>query len=121
MEPLYLFFHIPETGGQTLRDHLLSELVNGHDYLHLGRLGPTDPCPRTMDDVMAMSDEQRRRVRVISGHDVSRDLSRVFARRPIREVTFLREPAQRIISHYNFAMTMRYRLGRPVQAFKFVE
>lgn len=109
MKELYFLYHVPKTGGQTIRDHLAANLVRDRDFLHLGkwdrerRLG--------YDDVAALDAAQRRALRSIGGHPLNRSFAGLFEDRLIREVVFVREPASRIVSHYNFRHTLALRRG----------
>ena len=53
----------------------------------------------------------------VGGHPLYRHHAALFPGRPLREVVFIREPAARVVSHYNFSTTMRLRNGRPVIPF----
>ena len=111
MSALWLIYHIPKTGGQTIRNHLAGELERGIVYLHLGKLDLETAL--TYEDIAALDAETRSRVRVMSGHPLERRFADLFPGRPIREVVFIRDPASRFVSHYNFSMTMRSRRGDP--------
>ena len=99
-----------KTGGQTIRDHLGAGL--GLDrYLHLGRWNRDEPY--TFDDVAAMSAEQRAGLHAVGGHPLNFEFDALFPDRLKKEIIVLREPAARIVSHYNFTSTMRERRGEP--------
>jgi len=112
---LYYLYHVPKTGGQTIRDHLDANLVRGRDFLHLGRWDQGREL--TFDDVEALTAEQRGALRSIGGHPLTRPYKELFPDRVVREVVFVREPASRIVSHYNFNATMTARRGNPVPSF----
>ena len=109
-DPIWFFYHLPKTGGQTIRDHLGAGL--GLDrYLHLGRWNRDEPY--TFDDVAAMSAEQRAGLHAVGGHPLNFEFDALFPDRLKKEIIVLREPAARIVSHYNFTSTMRERRGEP--------
>ncbi|MDW3220454.1 MAG: hypothetical protein R8F63_17735 [Acidimicrobiales bacterium] len=116
MKPIWFVYHVPKTGGQSIRDHLASELTHEVDYLHLGKWDR--PEPLTIDDLAAMSDAERAELRAISGHPVERPMAQFFPGRPLREVVILREPAARLVSLYNFNMTMWAQRGKAVIGFE---
>ncbi len=116
MKHLYLIYHVPKTGGQTIRNHLARTLERDLDFIHLGKWDREEPL--STEDVAALSPAQRDRLRSVSGHPVSRDLIPLFPSRTIREVVFLREPAARFVSHYNFNCTMRERRGEQAPLFE---
>lgn len=109
MTPLWFVYHVPKTGGQTIRDYLAREMRRGVDFEHLGKWDRSTPLG--FDEVAARDEASRAGLRVLCGHPLSRQFAGLFPGRPIREVVFLREPVSRLISHYNFAMTMRSRRG----------
>lgn len=115
MKELYFVYHLPKTGGQTIRDHLDSKLERDRDFLHLGKWDRSRPLD--FDDVAALSDQQRADLRAVGGHPLTRDFGSLFPERVIREVVLVREPASRLVSHYNFRATMCERDGRPVPSF----
>lgn len=116
MTPLWFVYHVPKTGGQSIRDHLAAQLSHGVDYVHLGKWDRA--AALTEADIEAMSEVERTKVRALSGHPVRRSFARHFPDRPLREIAILREPAARIVSHYNFNQTMRDRRGEPVIGFE---
>jgi hypothetical protein len=116
MKSLYFVYHMPKTGGQTIRDHFDSHLVRGRDFLHLGRWDRD--ASRGIDDVAALDPERRAGLRAIGGHPLTREFAAFFPDRGIREVVFVREPAARFVSHYNFRCTMLRRDGRPLVSFE---
>ncbi len=105
--PIY-FVHIPRTGGTTLK-----ELI--------ARQFPADRCllagsRRRFAEVMAaLPDEDKRRLRFVSAHwDTS--VTRLLGRAP-RLVTMLREPAERLRSHWEIIRRMpEHRLHLEVTA-----
>ncbi|GJM37529.1 MAG: hypothetical protein DHS20C19_08960 [Acidimicrobiales bacterium] len=116
MTPIWFVYHVPKTGGQSIRDHLVTQLTHEADYLHLGKWDREKPL--TIDDVAALSEVERAKLRAISGHPVTRPMARFFPGRALREVVILREPAARLVSLYNFNMTMWARRGEPVIGFE---
>lgn len=115
MTHLYFLYHVPKTGGQTIRDHLDRHLVRDVDFLHLGRWDR--PAALTIDAVASLSPAERDRLRSLGGHPLTRDFAELFPERTIREVVFVREPAARMVSHYNFRCTMRGNADAPVPSF----
>jgi hypothetical protein len=39
---VYVFWHVPKIGGQTLRDHFADQLGLNRGFVHLGRYGDED-------------------------------------------------------------------------------
>jgi hypothetical protein len=113
---LYFLYHVPKTGGQTIRDHLDRHLVRDLDFVHLGRW--FRPAALTIDAVASLSSAERDRLRSLGGHPLTRDFAELFPERTIREVVFIREPAARMVSHYNWRCTMQALDGAPVPSFE---
>jgi len=107
---LYLIYHVPKTGGQTIRDHLNRTLKLNHDFMHTGRWVPTDSSI-SLTDIADLSSVQKARLRALTGHLVTREIIPAFPQHRCREVLILREPAARLASHYNFKCTMVKQYG----------
>ena len=116
MASLYFLYHVPKTGGQTVRDHLVSHLERDVEFLHLGRWDR--PARLEMDDVASRSPDAKDRLRVLSGHPLTREYASLFPDRRVREVIFFREPAARLVSLYNFRSTLAARRGEPIEPFE---
>jgi hypothetical protein len=71
-----------------------------------------------MADIANMSESERESLRSIGGHPLNREFTDFFPNRQIREVVVVREPASRLVSHYNFSMTMRSRRGQSIVSFE---
>lgn len=98
-----LHYHLPKTGGQTVRDCLLSRLDPGEDVLHLARIDSNALTrPGSNSEIAHLSDAARDQIRAVTGHTVDFRTAELFAGR--RQWTFvvLRDPASRLVSHYNF-------------------
>lgn len=117
-EFLYIFLHIPKTGGQTLRDHFIKHLTLHDDFIHLGPLGENDAEAKGLAPFAQRDEATRRRARVIFGHNVYNGVHALVPGKEPRYVTFLRHPAERIVSDYNFQMEMRRRENRKEISFE---
>jgi hypothetical protein len=92
-EEILIFLHIPKTAGSTVV-HVLEQ-----QYGLEGLLKMYDST--FGDEVAALSDEELSRTRAIVGHFYFGLHNRLP--RPCRYLTFLREPVERVVSHYEFA------------------
>lgn len=116
--PLFLHYHLPKTGGQTIRRLLEETLDPGTTLLNLGK--PTEGIlysPSTNAGVAALSSTERDDVRVVTGHAVDSETIRLFAGRQLWEFTMLRDPAARMVSHFNFARAMAHRRDEEILEF----
>jgi hypothetical protein len=94
--PLYLFAHIPKTGGGSVRMHFRRNIAGDHGVIHVNRPGDLD----TFFD--SMSDEARAGCQLIQGHGVKAEIPRFFPGRKPYFFTIMREPIALMISTYNW-------------------
>ncbi len=101
-EYLYIFLHVPKSAGSTFLRHI------GYNFQHNSILvlspGPgrkllhraeVDAC------IESVPQARKEQIRVICGHGVYYGIHEHFTLKP-RYITFLRDPIDRTISHYNF-------------------
>ncbi len=110
-QPLVFLFHIPKTGGTSLREALSEALGMNRGFIHLGPYGDRTRAEQDLKPLEAYTPGELDRIRVLSGHYLSTRFEKYFPGRDIRRVVLLREPATRILSQYNHAMRNRKRLG----------
>lgn len=85
------FPHIPKTAGMTFRTIL-------EDQFHCD-----DICPATLNAQFAkLSPEQINQFRLFRGHLSYIDIPRLVTEKRLLNVTVLREPIARVISHYDY-------------------
>jgi len=100
-DPALIFVHIPKAAGSTLNHILESQYALGESYA-------TCSTPRhpegDLNRFEALSEAQLARIRLLNGH-MGYGLHR-YLPRPAVYVTFLREPVERVISHYSFERTL---------------
>ena len=98
MRSIWFSYHIPKTGGQTLRNHLHTTL--GEDgYLHLGKWDVGDRTVRP-EDPAEVDQTVRASMSAVGGHPLHRRHRSLFPNRELREVIFVREPARRLGLHH---------------------
>ena len=99
---VFVIFHVPKTGGISI-NHLLNEkLTRGVDFIDLGQAGEEDDALHGRLPIEKRSRGDRAKVRVVSGHEVFMRTERLFPDRIPRRITFLRKPAGRIVSAFNY-------------------
>ena len=109
INPLFLFVHIPKTAGQTLRDHFIRHMNLHETFIHLGPYGIEDAQRLGLEPFEKRSSERRNRAHVILGHLVTCSTADLVPGKSPHFITFLREPAERIVSLYNFMMDLEFR------------
>jgi hypothetical protein len=115
---VFLFVHIPKTGGQTLREFFRRNLVFHQEFIHLGPGGFELERQLGLPPFERRSAAERASARVILGHEVKQRTHMLVPGKTPRYVTFLRDPAETIVSRYNFAMAMNRRSGQPMVDFE---
>lgn len=103
--PIYLFAHVPKTGGTTINVHLARHLEWDAEFVHLGGWGDHRRRSEGRSPIDERDPQELARVRVVSGHDVDGTTHRLFPGTEARYVTILREPAARLVSTYNYRMS----------------
>lgn len=102
--PVYVFLHVPKTGGSTINAHLRQHLEYDSVFVHLGGDGELYRQEAGLEPWEDRSDDDRNRARVLTGHRSSYGIHKLVPGRPARYLTIQREPAARIMSTYNFRM-----------------
>ena len=112
---IIFLFHIPKTGGTSLRQALSEALVLNEGFIHLGPYGDRIAKKKGLKTLEKRSKAELSRIRVITGHYLSSALEQYFPEREIKRAVLLRDPAERLLSQYNHAMRNRSKLGeKPV-------
>jgi hypothetical protein len=103
IDMIHIFLHIPKSAGTTFRHHI----ENNFPADEILGLYKSEASKMSRDEVFAqvsgLTPEQRRKLRVIYGHEVHYGIHELLDR-PCRYVTFLRDPIDKTISFYNYRM-----------------
>ena len=101
-DPLWIFYHLPKSGGTTLKAHLEKHLVWDDELVDFSNWGVSYRTAHGRPEFADRSPEQRARARVLAGHKVDFGIHRLVPDREPRYFTFIRDPAERCVSLYNF-------------------
>ena len=119
---LIFLFHIPKTGGTSLRETLVDMFGLNEGFIHLGPYGDRVRHEHGLKPLEQYNARELDRIRVVSGHYLSTAFEKFFPGRDIKRVILLRDPATRVLSQYNHAMRNRSKLGeKPVEFLKWYE
>ena len=104
---IYLFSHIPKTGGAAVRWHFGTSL--GQRFVYLGETS-VPVRDLTIDGLEALGEDQKSEIEFICGHQVDPKVAKLFPGREVRFITTLRDPADTMLSQYNYrvANSLRY-------------
>lgn len=98
-ETTLLFLHIPKCAGTTLTEEILTKRFSSKEIIVFYELGTT----ALIDMLKAMSKREQRTVRCIAGH-FAYGIHKFYNARPCSYITVLREPIDRVISHYYYVL-----------------
>ena len=110
-EYVYIFLHNPKTGGTTFNGHCVKHLEMHTEFVHFGPFGRKAQEAAGLPAFAKRDEALRRRARVLAGHRTWFGMHELVPGRVPRYVTFLREPAARLVSKYNGFMTRKKNEG----------
>ena len=90
---LYIFLHLPKTGGTTFSQHLIKNLKKD-EIMSTSQLRYN----------LIPSNIKKDKIKAILGHATYYGIHKLFPNKTPRYIVFLREPADRFVSSYNFEM-----------------
>lgn len=106
---LHVIMHIPKTGGQTIREHLRAHLEPHAEFVHFGTVGQRDAGERGMAPWHERSEAERALARVLAGHHLTVHTPKLVpGERKVKYAGLFREPASRMVSHYNFNVEIKW-------------
>jgi hypothetical protein len=104
---VYVFIHLFKTGGTTITGHVALHLEKDRDWVmvgtHSNRVREEAGEPQPID----WPEEQRRGIKIITGHGTDIDTHQVALGREPRYFTIFRDPAPLMVSRYNFFLSRR--------------
>ncbi|MCB2186802.1 MAG: sulfotransferase family 2 domain-containing protein [Deltaproteobacteria bacterium] len=110
-QDLYFIFSFGKVGTVSLQQHLQEHL--GRQFMWVEKLY------LNLHQVLDIPEERRAAMRVVMGHSLLCNTHIFFPGRPYRYLTILRDPAERLVSHYNYDMQVLYENeGKPEISFE---
>ena len=104
LDEVFIFVHLPKTGGQTLRNSFTKHLELHREFIHLGPFGRQDAARLGLLPFEERPIEKREEAKVILGHSVNCRTHTLVPGKVPRYVLFLRDPAELLVSLYNFEL-----------------
>jgi len=99
---VWIFLHLPKSGGTTFNAHLYKHLKWDEEIVHLGNWGRKYRRRHNRKSFYLRNTEERKKIKVLVGHHTFYGIHRWIPWKEPRYITFLREPASRLVSAYNF-------------------
>lgn len=90
---LWIFLHLPKSGGSTFTEHLTKN-INPEETLSEGDYSSN----KNLKKIIQI---KREKIRFIIGHKYFYDIHKFFPEKEPRYITFIRDPAERLVSQYN--------------------
>lgn len=111
---LYIFVHVPKTGGETLIKHvvknfppesvLLLDNKNLKLYPHTKR--KIDYFSKVKKYLLGLPLSKRRKIRFVAGYILPYGIEEFFPGKEARYITFIRHPLRRVLSMYNYYLRL---------------
>lgn len=101
--PIWIFMHVPKSGGTTLKAHLDRYFEMDERLMELSLWGRRYRQKHGRAEFIDRSEAERARVDILAGHQIQYGIHHhVPGQRDVRYITILRDPAERCVSLYNF-------------------
>jgi len=97
---LWIFLHLQRSGGTTFNGHLQKRLKPG-EFIHLGNPWVAEKERRKIIPFDKLPLGERKKAKVIVGHKAYYGVHNLVPGKIPRYITFVRDPAERIVSYYN--------------------
>lgn len=104
---LYIFLHIPKTGGSTIKYHIKKNFKEEEIFEVDNLKSPEDSWEEHRKKIrkylVNLNEEKKKKLRVVIGHNCFYGIHKSFNKES-RYILFLRNPVSKIISMYNFIL-----------------
>jgi len=106
-EVLYVFLHLPKTGGTTIAQHIHKNMDSEEIYSSYEdrEVDHSFPVKKHVCEKINQL-KNKGKIKVILGHTVGYWLHELFPEKEVRYITFFRNPADFLISLYNFRVRL---------------
>jgi hypothetical protein len=101
-QPLWIFLHLPKSGGTTFKVHLEKHLRWDEELVEFSHWGRRWRQENGRPEFAERGIGERQRARILAGHNLAYGVHRLVPGREARYITFVRDPAERCVSLYNF-------------------
>ena len=98
-EKTVFFLHIPKCAGSTLSFEIIKKQFKPGEFIFFYDQG----YPVVVDRLKGMSKYEQKKIECIAGHFFF-GIHRYYTARPTTYITILRDPIERVISHYYFVL-----------------
>lgn len=115
---VYIFSHVPKTGGTTLRVHFQKHLKDQVEFIHLANKGDKWAKDKGLLPFKERTNEQRKPAKVILGHQVNFKTKYLVPHATVKEVVFFRNPVDWEKSRFNQFVNRRVNTGKSIINFK---
>ncbi len=112
-DKLYIFFDMPKCAGNTIKENFYKNLKK-EEILEIYK--PPFKTNQEIDRyIISIPEREKQKIKLIIGHHVYYGIHKFFDKDPIY-LTFIRNPIDRTISHYNYALT-QYKVKKEKNVF----
>lgn len=114
---IWIFLHLPKTGGTTFLSHLEKNLKYDEEFVHIGNWGDEYRNKNNKTPFEQRSLEEREKAIVLGGHSTYYGIHELVPNKIPRYFIFLREPGSWMVSSYNYQLALTPDLKKSFEEF----
>ena len=103
--PLFIFLHVPKTGGTTINVHLSEQMKFDEEYVHIGNWGSDYRKKHGLVEWEDRPQKEKNKARFLAGHGTYFGIHKEVSNVKPYYILVLRDPLKRFISGYNFNLS----------------